>query len=94
MAQSKSHVAEMVLLNGLQGWGQTVAERIKAWQDAYEFMGLSVKLGANDRVFTFEGADGLTAKTFMTDVIGQFPLGKFEAEVAMIEEMLDRYKKN
>ena len=94
MAQSKSHVAEMVLLQGLQTWGQTVDEQIKAWQDAYDFMGLSVKLGTDGRSFTFEGDDVLAAKMFMADVREQFPLGKFELEQAMIEEILDKYKKN
>lgn len=94
MAQSKSNIAARVLSQGLQSWDQTVDEQIKAWQDAYDFMGLSVKLGTDGRSFTFEGNDIVAAKMFMVAVREQFPLGKFEAEQAMIEEELEKYKKN
>jgi len=94
MAQNKSNIAARVLSQGLQSWGQTVDEQIKAWQDAYDFMGLSVKLGTDGCFFTLEGNDIVAAKMFMADVREQFPLGKFEAEQAMIKEAREKYKKN
>jgi hypothetical protein len=97
MAQDKSEVAKLVLLRGLQGWGQTVDERIKAWQGAFDFMGLSAKLNVGERegckVFTFEGTDAAAAEMFMNDVADKFPIGRFEAEQAMIEEALESHKK-
>ena len=94
---TRENVANQVLSLGLQSWGQTIDQKIKAWQGAFDFMGLSVKFGVGEengrKRWTFEGADIESAKAFMQHVADKFPLGNFEKEVAMIEEALARYKK-
>lgn len=94
---SKSNVACEVLLRGLQSCGQSVDEQVQVWQDAYDFMGLSVTLGVGEEngrgAFTFDGTDIEQAKAFMSEVRQQFPLGRFEEERAMIESCLDKYSR-
>ena len=92
------NIARAVLLNGLQGWGQSVDDRVRAWQDAFNFMNLSVTLsvGKDDdghTAFLFDGPDTDKAKEFLLEVKRRFPLGNFEREMAMIEDCLKRYAK-
>ena len=89
------NVARKVLLQGLQGWGQSVDDQVRAWQDAFNFMNLSVTLSIGEdggrKVFVYDGSDADKAKAFMNEVRGKFPLGQFEAEQAMIEDCLKRH---
>jgi len=62
-------IARRVLLQGLQSWGQSVDERVQAWQEAFTFMNLSVTMSVGEdngrKVFVFNGADAEKAKGFM-----------------------------
>ena len=90
-----TNVACAVLSQGLQGWGQSVDDQIRAWQGAFDFMKLSVTLSVGEngirKVFVYDGPDADKAKAFMDEVRGKFPLGQFEAEQAMIEECLKHH---
>ena len=92
-----TNVARTILLQGLQSWGQSVDDYVRAWQGAFNFMNLSVTLSVGEddgrKVFVFDGPDTDKAKSFMAEVRGKFPLGKFETELVMIEECLKRYTK-
>ena len=96
--REKEDVSRLVLLHGLQSWSQTVEQKTQAWQGAYDFMGLDVKLGIDESAgrkrWAFEGEDADTAKLFMDTVCEQFPIGSWEQEQAMIERYMDKYKKN
>lgn len=91
-------VALGVLLNGLQSWGQSLDDQIRAWQNAFNFMNLSatISVGKDDdghKAFIFAGTDADKAKEFFLEVKRRFPLGKFETELAMVENCLKRYTK-
>jgi hypothetical protein len=94
-------VAMEVLLNGLQSWGQSEGEQIETWQLACDFMDLDVKVSIEEReggqrFFSINGPkaeDVEKAKMFMNEVTGRFPNGKVEAEKAMIEGCLEKYRK-
>lgn len=94
---NKSDVARRVLSSGLQSWGQSVDERIQAWQGAYDFMNLLVRLGVGEKdghkISTFDGIDAEQAMAFTIEVMQRFPIGSFEEEQAMIEDCLEKYKK-
>lgn len=81
MKRDKGDVSRIVLLHGLQSWNQTIEQKIQAWQNACDFMGL-------------DGEDADTAKLFMDEVCEHFPIGSWEEEQAMVERYLDKYKKN
>ena len=99
MSQSTvKQVAQGVLLQGLQSWGQSMDERVRAWQNAFNFINLSAVLSVGkDRddhtAFLFNGPDADKAKEFMLEVKRRFPLGNFEREQAMIEDCLKIYAK-
>ncbi len=88
-------IAEAVLSQGLQNWGQSVDDRVLAWQGAFDFMNLSVTLRVSKspgrKVFLYDGVDADKAKAFMEEVRERFPLGQFEEERAMVEDCLKRY---
>lgn len=94
---NKKNIALGILLDGIHQWGQSEDERQEAWQTAYDFMGFSVTLSVIDhegkRALSFEGDDAERAKAFMTEIMEQFPLGKLEREVKMIEGCLEKYQK-
>lgn len=97
MMENKVQVAGKVLLCGLQNWGQLLTDRLSAWQEAINFMSLDATIGAKyiqgKWHYVFTGQDAEVANNFMTEITGQFPMGKFEREQKMIEECLDKYKK-
>lgn len=94
-------VAMEVLLNGLQFWSQSEQEQIEAWQLACDFMDLDVIVSVEQkengqRFFSIDGPkaeDVEKGRMFMNEVVGRFPNGKVEAEKAMVEECLEKYRK-
>ena len=94
---NKVQVAEKVILHGLQSWGQSLTDSLSAWQSAINFMNLDatigVKITPGKYQYTFTGQDAEAARSFVTEIVEKFPMGKFEREQKMIEDCLDKYKK-
>jgi N-acetylneuraminic acid mutarotase len=86
------------MVGGLQNWEQSLEERAAAWQAAMDFMGLECQVavavvdGIKLRI-TAAGKDEEPANAFIQEVIGRFPMGKYELEQQMIADTLMKYRK-
>ena len=91
----KREVAKELVNSALQNWGQSLQERVDAWQAAFNFMGLNVKLFVEEGEYRGigEDADCDAAMNFYREVTQSFPMGKVDVEEAMVRQCLDKYSK-
>lgn len=81
-------VSRRAVLHGLQHWGQSEADRVKAWQGVVDAAGICstvTKAGMWGRGIEALGDDGPRAVALIAKIQSQFPLGRFEDEQEMVE---------
>lgn len=83
-----ANAARRLLSLGLQSWGQSDDERIKAWQQAIEAAGRKSRIGITSGRIVAVGPDSDRVQGFINEVSRNWFKGRFEDEMAYIAERL------
>ena len=83
-------IARRFLSLGIQHWGQTASDRVRAAQAVIEAARFDAKVtGYPFSIGTWSGEDATEAQRWLNKVCATMPWGKFENEAAHIQSAIE-----